>query len=353
MKTTRTRSKQPGSAPGSLVFVGQDRPEPVLLKLSQYAVDDLRERTFENPREAFPLSTREGISWLDFDGIFDVGLIERVGQEFGLHPLLLEDVLHPGERSKIEDYGEYLFVVLKMLRFEEQAREVLSEQISLVLGRNYLLSFREHPGDILEPIRLRLRAGKGLIRKSGADYLAYAVIDTVVDHYFVILERSGDLIEEVETEILSRPESEALHDIYEWKQNMISIRKSVWPLREVVNHLLREESDLVQAGTKLFLRDVYDHTIQVVEAVESTRDTLSGMLDLYLSINSNRMNEVMKVLTIIATIFIPLTFVAGIYGMNFQYMPELGMRWAYPVVWAVMIGVAGFMLILFRRKGWL
>ena len=346
-------TKKPGSAPGSLIYVGPTRSEAVQLKLTRYTVEDLQEQTFQEPLQAFPLTLGAGVCWLDFDGIPGERLIERIGKEFGLHPLLLEDILNTDQRSKIEDYDAYLFIVLKNLRFQKEEREIRSEQLSLVVGKGFLLSFREGPGDGLEPIVARIRAGKGFIRKSGPDYLAYALIDIVVDHYFVILEEIGDVIEEIEADILEGAEARAVKIVYELKQNMIALRKSVWPLREIVNRLLRDDSDLVKASTRPFLRDVYDHTIQVVEGVESTRDTLSGMLDLYLSITGNRMNEVMKVLTIIATIFIPLTFVAGIYGMNFEHMPELGVPWAYPVVWLVMALLAGMMLVAFKRKGWL
>jgi len=287
------------------------------------------------------------------DGIHQVEVLELLGECFGLHPLVLEDILNTDQRPKMEDFSEYIFVVLKTFSYNDQSDEVEPEQISLILGPSLVLSFQERAGDVFDPIRERIRNGKGRIRRMGADYLAYALLDSIVDHYFIVLEQVGEDVEFLEEELVTNPTPETLQTIHNLKREMIFLRKSVWPLREVIGALERGESSLIKESTGIYLRDVYDHTIQVIDTIETFRDMISGMLDIYLSSVSNRMNEVMKVLTIIATIFIPLTLVAGIYGMNFQYMPELGWRWGYPIVWLVMLVIGAVMLVYFRRKKWL
>ena len=270
-----------------------------------------------------------------------------------MHPLVLEDILNTGQRPKLEDFDEYVFVVLKMFRYGDQVDGMGIEQISLILGPSFVISFQEEPGDVFDLVRGRIRESKGRIRKMGADYLAYALLDALVDSYFVVLERVGEKVEFLEEELVSDPRPETLQAIHNLKRDMLFLRKSVWPLREVVGALVRGEPSLFGESITVYLRDVYDHSIQVIDTIETFRDMVSGMLDIYLSSVSNRMNEVMKVLTIIATIFIPLTFITGLYGMNFKHMPELAWRWGYPMVWAVMLTVVVLMLFYFRRKKWL
>jgi magnesium transporter len=276
-------------------------------------------------------------------------ILEAVGAQADLHPLVIEDIHNTYQRPKVEDYEQYLYIVLKMISWDEAANEIRGEQVSLVLGKNFVLSFKEDPGDIFDPIRTSLREGKGRIRKQGPDYLAYALLDQVVDHYFIVLENLGEKIEDLEEELVTNPDAATLQTIHHLKRELIFLRKSVWPLREAISSLERWESPLLQPDTLVYLRDVYDHNIQVIDTIETFRD----MLDIYLSSVSNRMNEVMKVLTIIATIFIPLTFIAGIYGMNFTNMPELGWPMGYFMIWGLMIVIFIGMLIFFKRKGWL
>jgi magnesium transporter len=290
---------------------------------------------------------------VNIDGLHEVDIIEKIGGNFGLHPLVLEDILNTQQRPKLDDLEEYLFIVTKMLAYDVEQHQVKAEQFSLVLYKNCIITFQERVGDVLDPIRERLRRGKGRIRKMGADYLAYALIDAIVDNYFIVLEKIAEKVESLEEEIVTEPTPGTAHTIHHLKRELIFLRKSVWPLRELIGGLERGESALIMKKTTIFLRDVYDHTIQVIDTVETLRDMVSGMLDVYLSSISNRMNEVMKVLTIIATIFIPITFIAGIYGMNFEFMPELKWRWSYPVVWAVIIAVGISMLFYFRKKKWL
>jgi magnesium transporter len=348
------RAKQKvGLVPGTLVHVGERKIEKVRIRIIDYDETQLEEKEVEKVEECFPFKDKPTITWINIDGLHDLEVIEKIGKQFGLHPLVLEDIVNTGQRPKLEDFENHVFVVLKMLYYDQEKGELEAEQISLIFGQNFVISFQERVGDIFEPLRERIRKGKGRVRKAGSDYLAYALIDSIVDHYFVILEQLGEKIEDAEKELAVNPTLETLQTIRTFKKEMIFLRKSIWPLREVVNSLERGESSLVDESTLIYLRDVYDHTIQIIDTVESYRDMLSGMLDVYLSSISNKMNEVMKVLTIFAAIFIPLTFIAGIYGMNFGFMPELGWRWGYFGILLVMAIVAVALIVYFKRKRWL
>ena len=347
------RAKKPGLAPGTLIHVGERKVDKPRISFIDYDETQCQEKEVKTIEECFPFKETPTVTWINIDGIHEVDIIEKIGKHFDLHPLILEDIVNTEQRPKMEDFGNYIFIVLKMLYFNEKENEINSEQVSLVLGSNFVISFQESIGDVFEPVRDRIRKGKGRIRKMGADYLAYALADAIVDSYFVILEKFGERIEDAQEELVKMPAPETLQAIHKLKRGIIFLRKSVWPLREVVSGLDRAETPLIHEATGIFLRDVYDHTIQVIDTIENFRDMLSGMLDIYLSSISNRMNEVMKVLTIFAAIFIPLTFIAGVYGMNFAFMPELAWRWGYPVVLIIMALVAVVMLFYFRRKKWL
>jgi magnesium transporter len=290
--------------------------------------------------------------WLNVDGLHDVSLIETIGARFGIHFLTLEDILQTGQRPKAELFEAYMYVVLKELQYREADAVVASEQISFLLLPGILISFQESVGDGFEGVRERLTKGKGRIRSLGSDYLAYALMDAIVDQYFVILEKLGQDIESVEEELTDSPTSHTMQRIHELRHDFIYLRKQIWPLREVINTLSKEDTGIFQEKTRVFLRDVYDHTIQVIDTVESYRDILSGFLDLYLSIVSNKLNEVMKVLTLISTIFIPITFIVGVYGMNFKYMPELDWRWGYFGAWGLILVVVGIMVFFVKKKNW-
>jgi magnesium transporter len=354
-KLTKKRSQKAGLPPGTLIHIGEKKREVPKITILDYDETQFQEREAKSVEECFPLKEKPTVTWINVEGLHQVEVLERLGGCYGLHPLVLEDILNTDQRPKMEDYGEYVYIVLKMLTYyDDKSGQIEAEQISLVLGRNFVLSFQEgKEGDVFGLLRERLRGGKGRIRKMGADYLAYSLIDSVVDHYFIILERLGERMEFLEEELMTEPTTKTLQEIYNLKREMIFLRKAVWPLREVVGALERGESPLIQQNTQIYLRDVYDHTIQVIDTIETFRDTVSGMLDIYLSSVSNRLNSVMKVLTIIATIFMPLTFLAGIYGMNFKYMPELEWRWGYPLVWMIMIAIGILMLFYFRKKKWL
>ena len=346
-------SKKAGLPPGTLVHVGKVKDGTVKITTIDYDEKRFEEKKVKKVEECLPFKDKPTVTWINIDGIHQVDIIESIGKHFGVHPLVLEDIVNTGQRPKMDDFVNYIFVVLKMIYYDENDDEIKTEQVSLLISQNFVISFQEREGDIFNPIRERIRSSKGRIRKMGAAYLAYALIDSVVDNYFVILEKFGEKLDGIEEELLTNPTPETLQAIHSLKKDMTFLRKSVWPLREVIGGLERGESKLIQESTQIYFRDVYDHTIQVMDAIETARDMLSGMLDIYLSSISNRMNEVMKVLTIIATIFMPLTFIAGIYGMNFQNMPELGWRWGYFAVLLVMVAIGISMLVYFKRKKWL
>ncbi len=349
----KRREKKIGLPPGTPVYTGEKKEEEVRISIIDYAEDRFQELEVESLEECFPFKESPGVTWINIDGIHRVDIIERIGQQFDLHALVIEDIVSPHQRPKMEDFGEYVYIVFKMLQYDEKEHLIKIEQVSIILGKNFVLSFQEMKGDIFDPIRDRIRNGKGRIRKMKSDYLAYALMDTIVDNYYTILENLGERIEEIEQKVVAEPQREILNVIYRLKKDMIFLRRSVWPLREVISALERDEFATIHKTTQRFFRDVYDHTIQVIDTVETFRDMLSGMHDTYLSSISNKMNEVMKVLTIIATIFIPLTFIAGIYGMNFEFMPELKWRWAYFGVWGIILIVAVVMVFFFRKKKWL
>lgn len=345
-------SKKSGLPPGSLVHVGEKKIEKTRIRVIDYNEAGIEEREPAATDECLPYKDTPTVTWVNIDGLHEVDLIQKLGDGFGLHPLVLEDIVNTGQRPKMEDFEDYLFLIVKMLTYDEEEGVVKAEQFSLVLGPRYVISFQEKVGDVFEPIRERLRTGKGRIRKMGPDYLLYALIDAIVDNYFAVLERIAEGIESLEDRIMIDPTTDLLQTIHNLKRELIFLRKSVWPLREAISALERCESDLVQEKTAFYLRNVYDHTIQIADTIETFRDMVSGMLDVYLSSLSNKMNEVMKVLTIIATIFIPMTFLAGIYGMNFKNMPELEWAWGYPLVWCVILVIGLIMVFYFRRKKW-
>ena len=352
-KRIRSKLKKTGLPPGTLVYTGERKMETVRITVIDYDENSFQEKQVTNIEDCFEFKTTPTVTWINIDGLHDVDIIEKIGKRYDFHPLVLEDILHTGQRPKFEDYEKYIYIVLMMLSFYDDSQIVQSEQVSIVLGKNFVISFQENIGDVFEQIRDRIRNAKGKIRKMGADYLMYTLLDAIVDNYFVILEKLGEKIEFLEEELVNNPMKQTLQQIHNLKREMVHLRRSVWPLRELLSGIERSESDLILESTDAYIRDVYDHTIQVIDTVESFRDMVSGMLDIYLSSVSNRMNEVMKVLTIIATIFIPLTFIAGIYGMNFVYMPELKWKFGYFGVWMIMIIITGGMLYYFKKKKWL
>jgi magnesium transporter len=346
------RSDKAGLEPGTLVHVGEKKLGRSRITVIDYDASAFLEKEVATVEECFPFKDTATVTWINVDGVEDVSVIEKLGARFDIHPLVLEDILTTSQRPKVEDLGAAVFVVLRMIECERDGSGLTTDQLSLILGPNYVLSFQETPGDCLGPVRERIRGGKGRIRKLGPDFLAYSLIDAVVDNYFFVLEKLGERIDALEEVLVAEPGREILREIHALKREMIGLRKAVWPLREVVNGIERLETSLIKKSTDVFLRDLYDHAVQVIDTVESFREILTSMLETYLSSVSNRMNEVMKVLTIISTIFIPVTFLVGVYGMNFKYMPEIGWRWSYPIVWAAILASVGGMVHYFRKKKW-
>jgi len=351
--------KKPGSAPGTIEHVGERRLDEVQLTIHDYDEKHIDEIPIRKVEECKPYLEKATKTWLKVYGLHDVEKLKTIWSYFDLHPLIQEDIVNTTQRPKVELYDNNMFFVLRMLTYSERDHQLESEQVGIVLGKNYVLSFQESDNPIFNPVLERLKFGNVRIRKLGVDYLAYALIDNIVDHYFKVLGGLGDRIEILEDELLDQPTQETFHNIHALRRELIAFRKAVWPLRDTLNSTIRDESPFIQDATKIFLRDVYDHMVQIIDNIENYRDMIMGMHDIYMTHVGNRMNEIMKVLTIIATIFIPLTFIAGIYGMNFNpeaspyNMPELQWYWGYPAAMAVMAVLAVVMIFYFKRKGWL
>lgn len=344
--------RRAGLPPGTVTTPEQEQA-PASVSIISYDETNLVDRAAETIAECVVLKTSPGVTWINVDGLRDTPVLQQLAEGYGLHPLVQEDIVHTEQRPKVDDYGDYLYVTARMLYANDTKTGVVSEQVSLVLGPNFVLSFQEQRGDVFEPIRERIRTNKGRVRKMGADYLAYCLLDAIVDSYFVILEQLGDVLDEIEERVMQAPSSRVLARMHRMKRELVFLRRSVSPLRDLFGSLLKTESPLVTKATQVYLKDVYDHSVQIVEAIDTYRDILSGLMDVYLSSLSNRANEVMKLLTVIATIFIPLTFIVGVYGMNFKYMPELEWRLGYALCWLVMLIVAGAMIVWFRRRKWI
>ena len=340
-----------GQPPGTALFVGRRKMEEVRISYMRYNENLYEEKESASVEECAALCTKDNVVWINVQGIHDPHVVEDIGQRFSIHPLTVEDVVNTSRRPKFEDFESYIFLVLRMLEYS--SGDMMSEQVSLILGSNYVITFQEKAGDVFSPVRDRIRNSKGRIRKFGADYLAYALMDAVVDSYFLMLESLGEKIEEVEDKVVLEPNPDTISEVHRFKRALLYMRRTVWPLREEISQLEKSGSDLIKDSTDIFLRNLYDHTIQALDTTETYRDIVSGMHDTYLSSVSNRMNEVMKVLTIIATIFIPLTFIAGVYGMNFRNMPELYWEYGYYITLGVMFLIGIAMVVFFKRKKWL
>ncbi|TFG92120.1 MAG: magnesium/cobalt transporter CorA [Syntrophobacterales bacterium] len=351
-RIVKKRSVKAGLPPGSLVYVGDKGAGKAKISVVEYKENMVREASISDLTECFSCSDVSTVTWIDVNSVHQVELVAKLGECFNLHPLVVEDILNTDQRPKLEDFGEYLYIVFRAFSCNGGHCPMETEQISLILGTNFVISFQEKESLLFDKILDRIRTGKGRTVKSGADYLAYSLIDTVVDNYFIVLEHLGERMEALEDALVANPASQTLREINLLKRDLISIRRSVWPLREVLNNMQREGSTLITESTRIYLRDVYDHTIHAIDTLETFRDMISGMLDIYLSSASNRLNEVMKVLTIIATIFIPLTFIVGLYGMNFRYMPELRWRWGYPAILLIMAIISACMVYYFKKKKW-
>ena len=357
-KKYHKRSTKTGLAPGSLIHIGEKKSEKLKIKLIRYNIEKHEELNIISPEEI--KIDQSFTNWINIDGL-KPEILEKFGNIFDIHPLILEDILNTYQRPKMDDLEKYIFIVMKMLTYNDNTEEIEEEQISIILLDNFLLMFQEEnkEGDVFEPLRERLRSDKGKIRKRGADYLVYAVLDSIIDNYFIILEKIEEKIDILEEELLKNTTQATLNKLNKIKRQMMFLRRATWPLRDIINKLERKESALITDSTTLYLHDLYDHIIHVIETIENFKDILSQMFDLYLSGMSNKLNEIMKILTIISTIFIPLTFLAGIYGMNFNTekspfnMPELNWYYGYPLLLLIMAVISSFMIIYFKRKKWI
>ena len=349
----KKREESKGLSPGSLIFIGNKKVDKIRIRVIDYDGAQLKEEELKDIAGGAEFRRTNTVTWINVDGLHDLELMKQIGSTFDLHPLLMEDILNTGQRPKLEEFENCIFLVVKMLRYDKEKQIIVSEQLSMVLGDTFLLTFQEQPGDVFEPVRERIRKQKARIRASGIDYLAYALLDCVVENYVFIVERLGEQIEDLEEEVLATAEPAVMEKINAFKHEMNFIRKSVRPAREAVIQLSKLDSELIDDRTVPFLKDMLDLITHAAEAIDIYRDMLSDQLNLYNSVVGNRMNDIMKVLTIFAAIFIPLTFIAGIYGTNFEYVPELKFKYSYFIFWGVMVVVAVGMLNYFRKKKWL
>ena len=344
--------KKIGQVPGTLTYTG-DKTDELFIESFDYNLDHIEEKEIKNVEDVFQYKSTDSITWINFNGLNRIEEIEKIGKHYKLHPLILEDIVNISQRPKIDEYEDYIFVVLKMLYYNDK-QQVIAEQVSFILGDNYVLTFQEAEGDVFDNVRNRIRLSKGRIRGLGADYLLYALMDSVTDHYYTIIETMGNKIEDIEDNLFTGlSQNEISQQIQELKREVLKVRRAIYPLREIINRIEKTDNKLILDKTLHYYRDVYDHIIQVSENIDIYREMIWGLMDMYMTTISNKMNEVMKVLTIIATIFIPLTFIAGIYGMNFEYIPELKYKYSYFILWFIMIVLFLGMLWYFKKKKWL
>lgn len=351
-KILKKSSKKAGLPPGTLVHIGEKKVEQTRITIIDYDEDNFIEKEVQSIEDCFPFKDKPTVTWINIDGLHDVDLIEKLGSHFDIHPLILEDIVHTGQRPKVEDFENYVYFVLMMLYYNDESENIEEEQFSIIMGPNVVITFQEKVGDVFKIIRGRIHNGKLRIRKGNTEFLTYRLIDTIVDNYFLVLEKLEEKIEILDEELLLKPTKETLQSIYTLRKKLLSLRKSIWPLKDVISSIEKEDISFISESMLIYFRDIYDHMIRLIETIEIFREMVSSMLDTYLTNVSNKMNEVMKVLTIIATIFIPLTFIAGIYGMNFKYMPELEWKWGYAGVWFIMIVIVCLMFVYFRKKKW-
>lgn len=351
----RKTGKKAGAPPGTIMHLGEHKTYRIKITRINYCEENFNVSYDISLDTLFETEKEHAVEWINFDGIHDVEMIERIGRHYAINMLVLEDIVNSSQRPKIEEYDDYAYIVLRMLTYNEKYKEIESEQVSIILKheQNTLLTFQEKESDDFEPIRERIMKKKGKVHRMSADFLCYSIMDFIIDNYFTVLEKIGERVDSIEEEVLGNPSEMTIHKLHSLKRDTLAIKKSLWPMRDILGVMLKPDNSIVEEPTRLFLRDAYDHTVEAIETVEAYRDFISGLVDVYHSRISNRMNEIMKVLTLISTIFIPLTFIAGVYGMNFKYMPELEWRLGYYLIIIIMFGMAVGMLIFFKRKRWL
>ena len=345
-------SHKTGLTPGTLMFVGEVKVEEMTASLIRYNQNETQTHNLEEKNISKIESSTSDVLWININGLHEIESIQEICQKWSVHQLIIEDIVNTNHRPKIEIYDDHIFVVTKMYFYQSVSKSISFEQVSFILTDNTVLSFQERPGDVFEPVRDRLKNNKGRIRKSGADYLLYSLLDCMVDSYFNLLEKIDEDLERSEKAMLSEPSSDALSNFFALKRSLLLLKKSAWPLREITSQLLKGKSELIKDSTEPYLRDLNEHTIHVIDSIETFRELASGLTDMYLSMTSNKMNEIMKVLTICASMFIPLTFIAGIYGMNFEYMPELQWKYSYFIIIGAMVAIIITMVVFFMKKKW-
>ena len=347
------KSEKIGLPPGTPLFVGEVQPDIFRVSVIDYDEANLLEMEEVTLEECVSYKESKRVTWINVCGVGRVKEIESLCKSYGIHPLVIEDIVDTEHRPKIDYYDDYIYIVMKVLTYDDEKESINIEQISIVLGKNFVLTFQENASNIFSPIQKRIATKKGQIRKMEEDYLTYALMDAIVDHYFEIAEKFSEQIEEIEESLLFNPNNTLLQDIFFLKREIIFFRKTIWPLREVVSRLKNDPSTLVKKTTRFYLRDLYDHIVHVMDTIETLRDMNNGMLEIYHSSLSNRMNEIMKFLTVMGSIFIPLTFIVGVYGMNFEFMPELKWKWGYFAAWGLMVSVGSGLLLYFKKKNWI
>lgn len=353
-KKLRSAADKSGLPPGSLIHIGEKHETECRITVTQYNADVMTQSEIDSIDKLRLLKNNELITWVNVDGLSETRIVEDIGKEFDIHPLILEDILSTHQRPKLEEYEEYIYLVIKSIRAEYNDHLNLQyEQVSILLLENYVITFKEKTDEIFDPVNLRLQNRKDRIRQNGSDYLAYVLIDTIVDEYFVVEDCLDEVIDPLEDSLLSNPTKETLHIIQHLRRELITMKRSISPLRELLSTIHHANTGLLQEKTLRYYGDVYDHVLRITDSLDSYRERIASIQDIYLSSISNKLNETMKVLTIFASIFIPLTFIAGIYGMNFEHMPELKWRWAYPALWIIFITIGVGLLIYFKRKKWL
>ena len=348
----KSREESDGKSPGSLIFIGDQKVDSANIRLIDYDPESLTDKELKDIHVTAHLKDTPSVTWININGLHDIDMIQDIGQVFELHPLVMEDILNTGQRPKLEEFDDYIFIVLKMVRFDKATEAIINEQLSMILGKHFLLTFQEQPREIFGPVRERIKKQMSRIRKTGTDYLAYALMDTVVDNYIYSIEILGEKIEDLEEDILSDPDTSVMEKINSFKREINYMRKSIRPAKDAIYRISRLDSEIIQEPTLPFLKDLEDLTSHATEAIDTYRDLLTDQLNIYNSVMANKMNDIMKVLTIFAAIFIPLTFIAGIYGTNFEYLPELKYKYSYFIFWAVMVTVAGALIVYFKRKNW-
>ncbi len=349
----KKRTETIGLPPGSFVHIGEQKVDVTKLSIIDYDKEKVNRKDLEKVEESFPFKNSPTVTWLNVIGLHDVDTLQKISDHFGIHPLVMEDILNTGHQPKTEIFDNYIFIIAKMIRFDSENNETALEQVSIIMGKHFVITFQEKEGDIFDPVRKRIAISNGRLRQHGPDYLTYALLDVIVDNYFLIIQDLHTIIEELDERVLQSADKSQIYDIQKLMRETLLLRKTIWPLRLAIADLMEEDASLIQKFTLPYLRDLYDHTNHVVDTIETFREMVTGTMSVYMSNISNRMNDVMKVLTIIATIFIPLTFIAGIYGMNFENIPELKWSFGYPLVWLLMVTIGLIMIIFFHKKKWL